>query len=205
MKRIIFTVFLIMLLALTACSSTSSRMATGSATQAGSPAELSTALKLLAGSFKLEGTGQAITPEQASELLPLWYVYEDISVSDTAAQEEKDALVNQIRDTMTAGQMSAIQAMNLTRRDVMTLMQEQGISSSVKASGTQTSGGMGGFPGGGGSPPGGFPGGGEFSGDSERVQARNGNTSASANASAMDTSGLVEALIELLNQRAQAR
>jgi hypothetical protein len=112
---------------------------------------------LLIGSLKLDGTAQAITPAQAAELLPLWQVYSELANSDTAAQAEKDALVQQIEETMTAEQMQAIQAMNLTPQDTFALMQEMGLGR-----------GGGSFPGGDNAPQGGdvppFDGGGGFPG-----------------------------------------
>ena len=64
---------------------------------------------------KLDGTEQAVTSKQAQELLPMWQVYQDISNSSTAAQSEVDGLVEQIQETMSAGQMQAITVMNLTQ------------------------------------------------------------------------------------------
>ena len=128
------------------------------------------------GIFKLEGTDQAVTAKQASDLLPLWQVYSTLNQSDTAAQAEVDALVQQIQDSMTSDQMKAIQGLKLTQKDVFALMQEKGIITDIpQGTGTRTPsnngsgftqnfpGGRpeGGFQGGGGVPPegGGIPGG----------------------------------------------
>jgi len=119
--------------------------------------------KLAIGTLKLEGTGSAITAKQASDLLPLWQVYSSLITSDTAAQEEKDALAEQIQETMTSDQIKAIDGMNLTQRDVFASMQELGITTSeANTNGTPQPGGN--FSGGGGFPGGGFPGGGPSGG-----------------------------------------
>ena len=123
--------------------------------------------KLALGTLKLEGTSNAVTAKQAADLLPLWQVYSSLITSDTAAQEEKDALATQIQETMTSDQVKAIDALNMTQRDVFTSMQQLGINvARVSANGTpQPSGG--GFPGGGGGGQffgGGGGGGGNFGG-----------------------------------------
>ncbi len=118
------------------------------------------ATQLLIGTFKLEGTPNAVTVEEAAKLLPLWQVYKDLSSSTSAAPQEVDALASQIQSTMTPEQTQAITDMKLTRRDMFDVMQKLGLatgfSGTPRANGTPRAGG-GGFPGGGG---GGFPGGG---------------------------------------------
>ena len=59
---------------------------------------------LILGTLKLEDTDQAITSDQASELLVLWKAMRVLSSSDTTSQAELDALFQQIKDTMTADQ-----------------------------------------------------------------------------------------------------
>ena len=68
--------------------------------------------ELIVGIFKLEGTDQAITTAQASELLPLWEAIKVLAASDTSAQEEVDAAARQIKETLTPAQLKAIAAMN---------------------------------------------------------------------------------------------
>ena len=128
-KKRTFSIFTVLILALTACSSgtSSTQEVNSSESTDTSSIDLPLASKLVIGSFKLEGTDNAITAEQAAQLLPLWQVYEQLSTSDTAAQEEITALAEQIQESMTSEQMAAINALNLTPQDVFTLMQEQGI------------------------------------------------------------------------------
>jgi len=172
MKKITLTIFTISMLILAACGSNTSNTQQFNPNQSnnGASAELPLASKLVIGSFKLEGTDNAITADQAVDLLPLWQVYQQLSSSDTAAQEEITALAEQIQETMTSEQMQAINVMNLTQQDMFTLMQEQGIAGQGRGSFPQNgsngpggnnsfqppAGGDGGFAG----PPGGGPGGG---------------------------------------------
>ena len=105
--------------------------------------------KLILGTINLEETDNAVTAEQAKELLPMFYVLQDLNESDTAAQEEKDGLVNQIQETLTAEQVQAIDDMSLSMRDVFALTQGgSGGSSTSDASSTTGAGGggMGGPP-----------------------------------------------------------
>jgi hypothetical protein len=98
---------------------------------------------LAAGTFKLEGTGQAITAGEASELLSLWKAYRALSTDSSSSQAELEALVTQIDGTMTAEQVSAIAAMQLKASDLQAIMQARGIdtqaSSGVTGSGSTSS------------------------------------------------------------------
>jgi len=116
---------------------------------------LPVASQLVLGTIQLEGTEQAVTSEQAKELLPMWQVYQDISNSSTAAQEEVDGLIEQIQETMSTGQMQAITEMNLTQQDVFAAIRAQNISASSGSSQSSNYSGVN-F----GSPDGGMPGGG---------------------------------------------
>lgn len=166
MKKSIFafTVFTL-LFALAACGKTSS--STGTSNDSGS---LSQEMQLLVGTFKLEETDQAVTAAQAEQLLPLWQTLQSLSTSSTAATEELDAVVNQIKSTMTSQQMDKITAMKLTQQDMMSLMSQAGVSRNdtnsaetpVALNGLPSSGGGmpsggGGMPSGGGDAPGGGP------------------------------------------------
>lgn len=118
MKKFLFSVLLLLTIILTACSSAS----TGTALNSTS-ADLSIEAQLAVGTLKLAGTDQDITAEQAKNLMLYWQVYQELGESDTAAQAEVDGLVAQIQETMTADQMQAIAAMQITQQDVFTSMQ----------------------------------------------------------------------------------
>jgi hypothetical protein len=165
MKR---TILVLMLLGLvsTACGSTRSNRRPSFSMQP--------ITELAVGTLKLDGTAEAVTQEQAAELLPMWEVYKQIQSGETAAPQEIDGLSEQIRQTMTEAQQKSITAMKLTGRDVFAVLpQGQGPSSgpvtrtngSSQQGGSRTNGNnsfVGGFPGGG-FPGGEFPGG-EFPG-----------------------------------------
>ncbi|MFZ6026644.1 MAG: hypothetical protein ACOYYS_02915 [Chloroflexota bacterium] len=213
---------------LTACKSTAgqptSSQAAGELPGAGDlvNASLSDVEQLAIGTLKLESGGQAITAEQAAQLLTLWQAYQALGNSDTAAQAEIEAIVRQIKDTMTGEQMDAITAMALTRQTMFEEMQALGIDFGNRSSnpgGTpqagqaspgrgQNGGGFpeggpgGGMPGGG--PGGSMPGGGEMSGPGgfggqttpdATVQARFANQASRVNPM------LLQALIEMLESK----
>lgn len=205
---------LILIPVLTACSSSSSLQPTSTATDG----TLSTETQLIVGTLKLDGTQQAVTSEQAKELLPMWQVYQDISTSDTSAQEEVEGLLEQIQETMTDTQMQAISAMNLTQQDVFALLQSQNISASSSSGSSQSSSSSGasfgppdgGMPGGappdmGGAPTdgGGMPGGtggatsSTSTGQTQSVQAGQGQGGAA-------TSSLINTLIQYLEKKSNA-
>jgi hypothetical protein len=120
---------MVLTMGLSACRGASSQAGSNTSTTGDSSesASLSQANKLLVGSLKLEDTGQAISAEQAAALLPLWQAYRSLSNSQTAAEAEVDALLDQIQKTMTAEQVEAIDALNLTSTDMMDLMQSMGV------------------------------------------------------------------------------
>jgi hypothetical protein len=84
---------------------------------------LAASSQLVLGTFKLEETANAVTPEQAKTLLPLWQALQ----GGVTAQAEIDAVLKQIEGTMTQEQLAAIDAMQLTQEDLRTWMEEQGM------------------------------------------------------------------------------
>ncbi len=201
MKKTTFTAILLLSLLLTACG--------GQTSDISSPAaeSLPAVTELALGTFKLEGTEQAVTAEQAAELLPLWQVYQSLTASDTAAQAEIDALVQQIQGTMTSDQIQAIATLNLTQQDMMTVMAEENIVESASmpaARSTTTNAG----DQGGGMPPSDMGGGDPsmmggvqpVSGSSSSVDTS--TASAYAGVSTGIPSALVSALIQMLESRA---
>jgi hypothetical protein len=90
------------------------------------PEALSVPAQLIVGSLQLEESELAIDEALAAELLPLWRAYQSLSDSDTVAEAELQALLNQIQDTMSPEQIEAIASMQLTAEDATALIQEQG-------------------------------------------------------------------------------
>jgi hypothetical protein len=161
----------VLVIVLAACgaksSSTTTTGSTGAAAANGTPGAanltqpLPLAESLVIGTFKLQGTSNALNATQAAALVPLWQAYAQLTSSNTAAQAEVDAVVAQVQQTMTPAQVQAITAMKLTRKDMVTEMSSLGLTNGGGANGTP------GFsftprPGGGGGGGGGgfFPGGG---------------------------------------------
>ncbi|MCZ7670912.1 MAG: hypothetical protein M5U34_29090 [Chloroflexi bacterium] len=90
----------------------------------------------------------------AAELLPLWRAMQSLSNSETAADAEVTAVLNQIQDTLSADQVAAIAAMQLTDESFQAMLAEGTISMRGVFGGNRnavggTGSGRGGGPGGG--------------------------------------------------------
>jgi hypothetical protein len=96
---------------LTACGSTS-----GAASGAGTA--LTPTQKMALGTLRLEQTAQAIDAPLASQLLPLWQLMAELQSNSSAAPQETAAVLEQIRTTMTADQINAINKMQFAQSDV---------------------------------------------------------------------------------------
>ena len=101
--------------------------ATGALTEEYNDA-LSVRNQLAYGTLKLEGSAEAITAEQATDLLPLWPALKTLSASSTSATEEVTAVQNQISAAMTPAQISAIAGLKLTNAMLQTYYVEIGVS-----------------------------------------------------------------------------
>jgi len=75
---------------------------------------------LAMGTFRLEETENAVTPEQAAKLLPLWKVIQSGSLQGSA---ETEAVLKQIEGVFDDDQLAAIEEMELTFQDIGTWMQ----------------------------------------------------------------------------------
>ena len=80
--------------------------------------------QLALGTLRLEGTEEAVTPEQAAAMLPLWQA---IQGGGLQSNTEINAVLKQIEGKMTAEQLVTIAAMRLTAEEMRTWAQEQGI------------------------------------------------------------------------------
>ena len=129
MKRIFAVLILIpLLVALVACSNATT---TATATETST---LSEEGQLLVGSLDLETTNLAVTAEQAAKLLPLWETLQSLASSGTAATQEVDAVIGQIKNTMTSEQLASITAMNLTKSDLQAAISANGATSAASTS-----------------------------------------------------------------------
>jgi hypothetical protein len=170
--RPIIVVGIIAALLLAACGGASGT------TSVSSQSELSTGYtdalpvggQLAAGTLKLEGSDLAVDAQQAASLLPMWQGLSSLMASATSSDQEIQGVVAQIQSAMTADQLAAISAMQLTQADLAEIVQNAGpaanagtTSSDIQATRRASSGGeFGPGPGGGGGP--GMGGGGEIIG-----------------------------------------
>jgi hypothetical protein len=126
----LFVIIVTLSVVMAACSGSSSQASSTTGTNGTAGAQgkssLSKVNMLLVGTLKLEGTDQAVPADEAANLLPLWQAYRSLSNSQTTAEAEVDALLNQIESTMSADQVKVIEALNLTNTDMMSLMQSMG-------------------------------------------------------------------------------
>lgn len=181
-NRMIFLLIAFTLLALSACggaADASSPASGADETQSQATATGKTRLtaeyvdalavkaQLALGILKLEESELAVDEELAAVILPLWQAVQSLSNSETAAELEVNAVINQIQDTMKPEQIETIAQMKLTEES-MTTMLESGELGFGRGNfgGDRGQGEGGGFPGGGagggllGGRPGGGPGGG---------------------------------------------
>lgn len=181
---------LLLILALAACGGSSAAetaVTNGSGSSSSSPRlvedykdALPVQSQLAVGTLQLEGTDLAVDEALAAEILPLWRAVQSLNNSDTTAEAEVTAVLNQIQNAMKPEQVSAIAEMKLTEESVTALIEDgtltfgrggfggdiaQGNSNGGFAppDGGAFAGGPGGGPPGGGF-AGGAPGGGGFPG-----------------------------------------
>jgi hypothetical protein len=202
MNKNIFLTLVLFTLVLAACTSTTQRTGTTSNSKTSS-AKLPMRTKLVAGTVKLEETEYKVTAEQATQLLPMFYVLQELNDSGSTAQEEIDGLVSQIQETLTKDQLQAIDDMSLSMQDVFALTQgsSKNTSNATSPSGIQGSGASG--------PPdmGGMSGGpGEMPGSATSFSGTTSANNSVKTALIMDTStpsALFDTAIEFLKKKIQ--
>lgn len=91
-------------------------------------AELSTEMKLLIGTFRLDGTNLEVTADQAKVLAPLWMTMKTTAANMLVTVEDIQAVTAKIQAAMTPEQLQAINDMNLTFQSLTDLMQSLNIS-----------------------------------------------------------------------------
>jgi hypothetical protein len=142
------------------------------------PSNMPLEQKLAIGTLNLEGTDQAVTTKEATDLLPLWQAVKSLEANANTASSEITAVYKQIEGVMTPDQTQAIQKMTWTQADIQALMTKYGVTFGAGQGGTggqnltadqratrtaqfQSRNQNGGAPGGPGGPgdPGSFPGG----------------------------------------------
>lgn len=185
--------------------------------------------QLVIGTFSLEQSELAVSAEQARDLLPLWKALQSLNNSDTAAQAEIDALIEQIQEAMTPAQIDAMADLEVTSQNLAEVVQELGIQTQLQGQlrSSAEEGGASGPPGGGGftfgegggpggpGPGGGPPAGGGFVGgpggavgglqgtpDPDQIATLEASGAGGGLFGERGGSFLIPALIELLEQRA---
>ena len=83
--------------------------------------------QLAYGTLKLVDTPNAVTPEQAKTLIPLWQAILSLSGDTTTAAEEITAVQDQIVTAMTEDQLQAIAEMQITNAGLNVFYAEYGI------------------------------------------------------------------------------
>jgi hypothetical protein len=144
-KRLLFSMFVIMLTLLAACSpaaainsapaNTVSSIVTSmpvaeqsqETLQVSAPISTEVKDKLAAGSLLLENTDLAITKDQAKTLVLLWKGLENLSSSDTASEVEINAVYQQIQDSMSSQQLAAIEEMEIDPTTLRQTLSEMGL------------------------------------------------------------------------------
>jgi len=131
----------------TPSGSTASNGSSSSSTSSTPIAGIS-ALQLAAGMLKLVGTSNAVTSQEATQLLPLWQSLQQIESSMPqggqrpqgtpgapqpnptmmAMRQQVAAQIMSIENAMPPAQIQAITAMNLTGQDMFTAFQQAGIT-----------------------------------------------------------------------------
>jgi hypothetical protein len=142
MKHLHFTFSLIVVVAvvLTACGDSS---IAAWPTPAGSKLDTSYSnalpsfLTLALGTMKLDSTTDAVTPEQAQELLTLWQALRSSINTGGTGQAEVGTLVLQIEDALTAEQIAAINAMKITQGDMRSWALTNGVGTGAPSADMQ--------------------------------------------------------------------
>lgn len=103
---------------------------------AGRQGEMDDSSQLILGTLMLDGTDNAVTQDQAEEMLPLWQLYQTMSTEDTTASQELEAILNQIEDLFTAEQSAAMEELDYS--DPIQMMAQLGIEPGTVIAGDGT-------------------------------------------------------------------
>jgi hypothetical protein len=128
-NRLYILVALPMLIVLGACAAKPAQAAQNNPAGANfDSATMPLEQKLAIGTLKMEGTPQAVTAKEATDLLPLWQAVKSLSASTNTAPSEITAVYKQIEGVMTPEQTQAIQKMTWTQADMQALMTKYGVT-----------------------------------------------------------------------------
>lgn len=97
--------------------------------------------QLALGTINLKGTANAVTADQAENLLFLWKGMQALGAASNSSQLEMNALLVQIQDAMKPVQLQAIADLKLSQADVLKAMAELGTTApggAARAAGSST-------------------------------------------------------------------
>lgn len=203
-KYFLISILLAFALFGSACGSVNASKVNSSTNNAMTPA-----LELALGTLKLEETDQAVDSEMAAQLLPLWQIMSELKANGSTADEELNAVVEQIKSTMTAEQIQAINDMQISRKDIAAAMQSgESSNANTTASSNKAQNGAGGGMGGGMIPSeaGGMPAGGLLpdAGGAAGGPITSVRVSSAQNANSTGSNALIEQVIQLLESKLQS-
>ena len=203
MKRSpLFAIMIVAILGLTAWGWSNSKSNSSTTSSTEKTTTISPIVELAVGTLHLEGTSQAVDKELAAQLLPYWQLLDELNASESTAPQEVTAVVENIQWIMTAGQVKAIQEMQLTQNDLAAAIQDDGAAVDTTTKITNVAQGTTGGGPGGGPPDGGVPldGGGPGTGFANGTSSQQGASSSQSTSTATTTS-LIEEVIKLLEKR----
>lgn len=132
-KYRILLLFSALVLFLSGCASLTGQA--GSVTQTASlSSDLTLSTKTGLGILQLEGQTFEIDADQAKAMLPLWQALDTLSSDSNTTPDEISSLNDQIRETLTAEQLEAIDKMSWNESSLSELVQEYSTSSSQPVS-----------------------------------------------------------------------
>ncbi len=123
-KALVLSLVVVAMVVLGGCQSAEPTATTTDGGVEGAPVGVNDMDLLALGILELEESDDAVTPEQASELLPLWKM---LASGGLRGDTESASVIKQIEKTLTASQSTAITTMDLTSEDQQVWMEEQGI------------------------------------------------------------------------------
>jgi hypothetical protein len=124
----------VLLIALAGCAAKTSAQSNAGGTTANTPGAgtggqfNNLQARLAVGTLSLEGTGLAISPDQAKQLLPLWQKVKSLETNGaTTTPADLQTVYKQIETVMTADQIAQIQKMTFSQNQLQGLMAKYGV------------------------------------------------------------------------------
>ncbi len=131
-RLFVTTLFLVLILTLSACGTATPAPTTDAYTSANLDTSFENALparmQLSLGTLKLAETNMPVTAEQAAKLLPLWQALQSMTTSGNSATAEVNALLGQIEAVFTPEQLAEIRNMQLTFANMTTWASANGVT-----------------------------------------------------------------------------